>query len=251
MFGLKTAGVLGASAVLAGGVAYVIWNHVTAPRQEKPEARPREDREAGGGEEEEEKEERNEEEETVALVKAPQTAASHPEEPERTQVLVLGLGGSGKTSLLHCFSGSHLQQEAEPTRGFNAVSVSRDDLRLEFLEIGGAEDLRPFWGRYVSKALLLVFVVDSAEPRLFPDAKRHLHELLTFDPRLPLMVLANKQDLPGSCGITDLYDALSLSEVGDRKVFLIGAHVKKGEAELSAGVQDARDVIVQMVRDGK
>lgn len=142
--------------------------------------------------------------------------------PERTQVLVLGLDGSGKTSLLHCFSGSGPDQEVAPTRGFNAVSISRDDLNVEFLEsrsgsgsdsrvrpvpvelklvftwfvsvtVGGQEDLRPFWQRYLSKALLLVFVVDSSDPKRFPDARKHLQELLTFDPRLPLMVLVNKQ----------------------------------------------------------
>lgn len=59
------------------------------------------------------------------------------------------------------------------------------------------------------------------------------------------------QDLPGSCSITDLHEALSLSEVGDRRLFLIGTYVKKGEAELSSGVQDARDLIVQMVCDSR
>lgn len=81
MLSLKDAGVLGVSAVLAGGVAYAIWNHVAAPRQEKPDARPRK----AGGEgdnarvKEEEEAERYEEapvEETVAApVEAPKTAA--------------------------------------------------------------------------------------------------------------------------------------------------------------------------------
>ena len=43
------------------------------------------------------------------------------------------------------------------------------------------------------KARLLVFVVDSADPQLFPVAKKHVHELLALDPHLPVMVLANKQ----------------------------------------------------------
>lgn len=59
------------------------------------------------------------------------------------------------------------------------------------------------------------------------------------------------QDLQGASSITDLHDALSLSEVGDRKLFLIGTHVKKGDTELSSGVQDARDLIIQMVGDGR
>ncbi|XP_071313210.1 ADP-ribosylation factor-like protein 9 isoform X3 [Trachinotus anak] len=139
----------------------------------------------------------------------------------------------------------------QPTQGFNAVSINREDLHVEFLEIGGKEELRLYWQRYMSKALLLVFVVDSSNPQRFPVAKKHLHELLASHPRLPLMVLANKQDLPGACSITDLHEALSLSEVGDRRLFLIGTHVKKGEAQLSSGVQDARDLIMEMVCEGR
>lgn len=64
---------------------------------------------------------------------------------------------------------------------------------LSLLTVGGKEDLRPYWQKYIRKALLLVFVVDSSNPQLFPVAKKHLHELLASRPSLPLMVLANKQ----------------------------------------------------------
>ncbi|XP_029021425.2 ADP-ribosylation factor-like protein 9 [Betta splendens] len=254
----RAAGVLCASVAAAGGVAYLIWN-LASPREEKE---PREGEGGGRGEEEEEEEEeaRAAPDAVVAAearhVNAPLGAAlvtnqtnqqSRPDPSGASQVLVLGLDGAGKSSLLHCFATGGLDLDTEPTQGFNAVSISRKELHMEFLEIGGSEDLRPFWQRYVTKALLLVFVVDSSDPRLFPVAKKHLHELLTSDPHLPLMVLANKQDLPGSCSITDLHDALALSEVGDRRLFLIGTHATKGEAELSSGVQDAQDLISQMV----
>ncbi|MED6256318.1 hypothetical protein ATANTOWER_023890 [Ataeniobius toweri] len=59
---------------------------------------------------------------------------SHPVESEGTQILVLGLDGAGKTSLLHCFSSGSLEQDVEPTLGFNAVSVCRENMHIEFLE---------------------------------------------------------------------------------------------------------------------
>lgn len=147
---------------------------------------------------------------------------SRPVESAGTQVLVLGLDGAGKTSLLHCLATGSLEQDMQPTQGFNAVSINREDMHIEFLEsksgllagsrrvssalsqfesqssclsvsVGGKEELRPYWQKYMSKALVLVFVVDSSGPQRFPLAKRHLHELLASDPRLPLMVLANKQ----------------------------------------------------------
>lgn len=61
------------------------------------------------------------------------------------------------------------------------------------LSVGGKEELRLYWQCYMSKAITLVFVVDSSSRQLFPVAKKHLHELLASHPRLPLMVLANKQ----------------------------------------------------------
>ncbi|XP_071398156.1 ADP-ribosylation factor-like protein 9 isoform X3 [Centroberyx affinis] len=241
MAGWREAGLLGASVALAGGLAYVIWTYASpSSGEKKKESKTKPERDFKSGNEEEE-------EETGAGETVVVAAAA-----TGKQVLVLGLDGAGKTSLLHCFSTGGLEQEVQPTQGFNAVSVNREDLHIEFLEIGGKAELRPYWQRYMSKALVLVFVVDSSRADLFPLAKTHLHELLTSDPRLPLVVLANKQDLPGACSITDLHDALTLSEAGDqRKLFLIGTHVRKGDAELSSGVQDARDLIIQMVSDGR
>ena len=49
-------------------------------------------------------------------------------------MLVLGLEGAGKTSVLHCFATGSLEQDVTPTEGFNAVSINKEDLQIEFLE---------------------------------------------------------------------------------------------------------------------
>ncbi len=59
---------------------------------------------------------------------------SQPVESAGTQVLVLGLDGAGKTSLLHCLATGSLEQDMQPTQGFNAVSINKEDLHIEFLE---------------------------------------------------------------------------------------------------------------------
>lgn len=59
------------------------------------------------------------------------------------------------------------------------------------------------------------------------------------------------QDLPGASSITDLHDALCLSEVGERRLFIIGTHAKKGQPEPSSGTRDAWDLIIQLVGDGR
>ncbi|XP_068596108.1 ADP-ribosylation factor-like protein 9 [Brachionichthys hirsutus] len=231
MFGVRKAGFLCASAAVAGGAAYLVWNYArsssssssSSTEEEKPGTRDEERRE----------------EQTVAA-----------EAPVAPTVLVLGLDGAGKTSLLACLASGSSEADVQPTAVSNAVSIDRAGLRLDFLEIGGREELRPSWRRYVSGARALVFVVDSSDPQRFPLARRHLHELLASDPRLPLMVLANKQDLPGAGGTADLCEALALAEVGERRLFVISTYANTGEAELSSGVADARELIGQLVRDG-
>ena len=69
--------------------------------------------------------------------------------------------------------------------------------------------MRPYWQKYLGRAAVLVFVVDSSRTDLFVTAKVHLQELVAQDPLLPLVVLANKQVrgwglilLSGGTGVT-------------------------------------------------
>lgn len=70
MFGMREAGVLGLSAVVAGGVAYLIWNYASSSGRKKPGPRdgagPREDGGGGGGGKKEEKEVKKKEEKKKA-----------------------------------------------------------------------------------------------------------------------------------------------------------------------------------------
>lgn len=95
--------------------------------------------------------------------------------------------------------------------------------------------------------------------RIFSPSQTHARTHILLDQSVTefgffadvLCPLCSFQDIPGACSITDLHDALSLSEVGDRRLFLIGTHVRKGEVEPSSGVQDARELITQMVWESK
>ncbi|KAG7461994.1 hypothetical protein MATL_G00197190 [Megalops atlanticus] len=240
MPGLREAGLVGAAVALTGAVAYVTWNCVSSRKKQESVKK--------------ETEKETDKEVPIVSEQSQTVAEEHGRndvqmaKPGNKQVLVLGLDGAGKTSLLHCLTTGTLDQDVSPTKGFNAVSINKEDLKIEFLEIGGTENLRAYWKMYLSKAEVLVYVVDSSDNARFSLAKKHLHELIAEVPHLSLVLLANKQDVEGACNITDLHEALSLGEVGDqRKLFLIGTHVKKGDTEVPASVQDARDLIVQMV----
>jgi len=59
--------------------------------------------------------------------------------------------------------------------------------------VGGDEALRRYWWEYLRKTDTLVFVVDSADRRRLPLARRELQALLAAELQVPVVVLANKQ----------------------------------------------------------
>ncbi|XP_019353710.1 ADP-ribosylation factor-like protein 9 isoform X2 [Alligator mississippiensis] len=216
---LRQVGLLGAAAGLAGGLAYAAWTYFSARRHEQAQAG------AGLG------------------------AAHRPQDkPPSRQILVLGLDGAGKTSVLHSLATNHVKHSAAPTEGFNAVCINTEETQLYFLEIGGSESLRSYWKMYLPKVLGLIYVVDSADHTRLPLAKHLLHQLVQHDSTLPVVVLANKQDIEGAYCITDIHDALALSDIGDeRKMFLIGTHVAQDGSEISSSMKDAKELIAQLV----
>ncbi|XP_066135283.1 ADP-ribosylation factor-like protein 9 isoform X1 [Saccopteryx bilineata] len=173
------------------------------------------------------------------------------EPPEiNNHILVLGLDGAGKTSVLHSLALNRVQHSDAPTQGFNAVCVNTEDSQMEFLEIGGSEPFRSYWEMYVSRGILLIFVVDSADHNRLPEAKKHLHQLTETNPIIPLVVFANKQDLEAAYHITDIHEALALSEVGnDRTMFLFGTQVTENGSEIPSTMQDAKDLIAHLAAD--
>ncbi|XP_044274818.1 ADP-ribosylation factor-like protein 9 isoform X4 [Varanus komodoensis] len=232
---LRQLALVGTAVAVTGGVAYVVWKHYfSAPVPPGPE-------------------ECQQQPLLGAQERAALSCTGTPEgqdKPPSKQILVLGLDGAGKTSVLHSLATNHVKRSSAPTEGFNAVCVSTEETKMEFLEIGGSENLRDYWKMYLPRVLLLIYVVDSADHVRLPVAKKLLHQLVQSSPTLPVMILANKQDLEGAYCITDIHDALALSELGDeRKMFLIGTHVAKDGFEISSSLKDTRELIAQLVSE--
>ena len=60
---------------------------------------------------------------------------------------------------------------------------------------------RSLWPHYSRQSDLLVFVVDSRDQERLPEARLELERVArSLGGRVPVLVLANKQDLPGTVG---------------------------------------------------
>ncbi|XP_047235852.1 ADP-ribosylation factor-like 10 [Girardinichthys multiradiatus] len=180
------------------------------------------------------------------------TITEEEEEREKRQVLVLGLDGAGKSSMLQGLTPGESPAKrgrCRPTRGFNFMSLDAPGCQLDFLEIGGGEDLRRYWSDYLRRTHILVYVVDSSDRSRLPLAKAELHHLLKVEPPLPVVVLGNKQDKLNSLSVAELHEALSLDVVtDDRKLFLLAAQLDSEGAKKSCqGLDTVQDLILQLV----
>ncbi|XP_072525416.1 ADP-ribosylation factor-like protein 14 [Salminus brasiliensis] len=144
--------------------------------------------------------------------------------PPEARVLMLGLDGSGKSTLLYKLKYNEAVLTV-PTVGFNVemLETRNKGWTLTVWDVGGQSQMRAYWKDYYQDTSGLLFVVDSQDQRRLPEAKRELEQILGSEDLdgLPLIVLANKQDLPGAASAEDVAETLELGQICGNRNWLI------------------------------
>jgi small GTP-binding protein len=128
-------------------------------------------------------------------------------------ILLIGLDGAGKTTLAHGLKGEQPPETIVPTMGFNFHRRDDGRRRVKFTDLGGGTAMRKLWAGYLGDAHAVVFVVDAADHARFPDAAACLADAARAGAGLagkPLLVFANKQDLPGAASAAEVSRALGV-----------------------------------------
>ncbi|NXW12329.1 ARL10 protein, partial [Circaetus pectoralis] len=164
------------------------------------------------------------------------------------QVLVLGLDGAGKSSVLHYICSQTARDHIAPTHGFNSAQLSVDGLEMDLLEVGGSQNLRAYWPHYLSQAHVLVFVVDSVDRSRLLTARQELHTLLAAEPQLPLVVLANKQDKSDALSTAELREELALHTLSrQRELFLLPTSATWASLSTATSVLHVKNLLVTLL----
>ncbi|XP_023665427.1 ADP-ribosylation factor-like 4ab isoform X2 [Paramormyrops kingsleyae] len=135
-------------------------------------------------------------------------------------IVILGLDCAGKTTVLYRLRFNEFVNTV-PTKGFNTekIKVSVGGSRavaFHFWDVGGQEKLRPLWRSYTRCADGIVFVVDSVDVERMEEAKTELHKITRAveNQGVPVLVVANKQDLRSALPLSEVAKLLALSELG-------------------------------------
>lgn len=153
--------------------------------------------------------------------------------PER-RVILLGLAGSGKTSVLEWLKsvngnkGNDLTADEEKlakigsTVGLNVTTIryNSSPQRLLIWDLGGGEKLRPIWEPYLLQADALVWCVDTTDTEKGIEESGRVLGTLVNRPRFqgkPLLVLANKCEGDNAISAVDLALKLNLVQAADTR----------------------------------
>ncbi|KAG9327647.1 hypothetical protein KVV02_006351 [Mortierella alpina] len=136
------------------------------------------------------------------------------------ELTLVGLQNSGKTTLVNVIASGQFQEDMIPTVGFNMRKVSKGNVTMKLWDIGGQPRFRSMWERYCRGVNAIVFVIDSADHDKLDAARTELRNLLD-KPQLasiPVLVLGNKNDLPGALTVDQIIEVMNLKQIASREV---------------------------------
>ena len=131
------------------------------------------------------------------------------------RVVFVGIDGAGKTTLLQRLRLGHVVTPL-PTFGCLEIALTSAKLgRLLLVDLPGQNMLRPLWRHHFDGVAGIAFVLDAADSdERLAQATDELYMVLDTPElaRVPLVVLANKQDLAGARGADTLHTQLVIAE---------------------------------------
>jgi len=143
---------------------------------------------------------------------------------------MFGLDAAGKTTLLYKMKLGHVVT-THPTIGFNVETVQYKLTSFTVWDLGACDKIRPLVRHYYADANALIFVVDCYDRDRIEDACEELMKMLCEEElrELPLLVFANKQDLPNAMTPAEVTKKLCLPNLQSRKWFLQGTCATTGD----------------------
>ena len=154
-------------------------------------------------------------------------------------VVMLGLDSAGKTTTLYRLKFDQYINTV-PTIGFNCEKV-----RGQVGNIKGVNFLRS----YTRCTDGIIFVIDSIDEERMEEAKMELIRTIRTpeNSNVPILVYANKQDLPGAKDPNEVARLLGLTELGSNHLW----HVQSACAINGEGLDEGLEILHDMIIKGR
>lgn len=188
---------------------------------------------------------------------------------------MVGLDSAGKTTALYRLKfGQYIS--TLPTIGFNCekVKLNFEKAKVHYLlifsftdqftdkffsrqqgvsftiwDIGGQDKLRPLWIPYTRCTDGIIFVIDSVDEDRFEEARIELMRTLKFpqNNHVPLLILANKHDLPEAKDPAEIVRILGLQDLNGRHLW----HIQSCCSIIGEGLEEGLENLYEMIQEGR
>ncbi|KAK6625411.1 ADP-ribosylation factor protein 1 [Polyplax serrata] len=128
-------------------------------------------------------------------------------------ILILGLDNAGKTTYLEVAKTKFTKNykgmnpnKITTTVGLNIGEITTGGVKLNFWDLGGQEELQSLWDKYYAESHAVIYIVDSSDRDRILESKEAFDKMIASEALkdVPLLVLANKQDIPDCMGVRDV-----------------------------------------------
>ncbi|KAM4622973.1 ADP-ribosylation factor 1-like isoform 1-T2 [Discoglossus pictus] len=165
--------------------------------------------------------------------------------PLNARVVMFGLDGAGKTTILYRMKLNETVR-TYPTVAYNVETLeSANGMSLTVWDVSTGAKGRPLLRFYLPDSHGMVFVVDSTDVERLDEAEEMLFGLIQDDAAtfMPVLVLANKQDLEGARSPSQIALDLKLDKYTYKKCEVHGCCATTGE-----GLLEAMDKLSEMIK---
>lgn len=131
---------------------------------------------------------------------------------------MIGLDSAGKTTILYNLKLGCVVQTM-PTIGFNVESIEYRNIEFTVWDMGGQDKIRSLWRHYFFDTQGIIYVIDIS------DIERLQDNIIEFGKitqeiglkSIPILIFANKFDLPNTISLSDISNRLNLNLMTGRK----------------------------------
>lgn len=154
------------------------------------------------------------------------------EEKKQNKIVFVGLASTGKTSLINFMKNRVFNENTVPTIVQNITRFVLNNVAMTIFDIPGHESFHATWKNYLSRAKVIIFVIDSSNPN-FSKTQVAYNLVLSIvkgsSTSGHIFLILNKQDLPDAMNESELRKGMKIQEKNADQLTVMAVSAKTGE----------------------